>query len=173
MSEPVGRRYFRNTGPRPVFSRPLGTVTTCAISRCSSTSVVLISTAEAAEFNEIALDATNVYVLAGDGFGGGEVLKCAKAGCPNGPTVLVSGLNAPIGFAVDEANVYLTEYGNSPAAASVGRVAKCAVDGCNNTPTVIADHIAAPMGIAVDGSRVYWVTQGTGPTDGEVHIAAK
>lgn len=97
-----------------------------------------------------------------------------KIGLPQRPdSARIEPQRAPVGFAVDGANVYWTEWGNSPGSSGVGRVAKCSVNGCNNVPTAIADGLDGPMGIAVDSTRVYWATQGAGPTDGQIHIAAK
>jgi hypothetical protein len=131
----------------------------------------------------VAVDANNVYWLSegqhptqGDAAGAGppiglvQVMKCAKTGCNNTPTVLASGSwdlpsdnNAAAfvyqrsgkdslhGLAVDGTNVYwATEFS----------LMACAIDGCNNSPTVLADTPNAvvappPSVISVRGGIVY------------------
>lgn len=93
----------------------------------------------------IAVDAANVYWV-NEGMppmasssqppplGPVQILKCAKSGCSNSPTVLVTdssdqGDGSRLrGLAVDGTNVYW---------ASANSLFACAVGGCNNSPTVL------------------------------------
>lgn len=92
----------------------------------------------------IAVDANNVYWI-NEGlarlasntqtpFGPVQILKCAKSGCNNNPTVLVTDSSDQgdggrlRGLVVDGTNVYW---------ASARALFACAVGGCNNTPTVV------------------------------------
>ena len=125
----------------------------------------------------IALDDTNVYIVDGNAFGLGRILKCAKNGCNNSPTTLAGGLGGAVGIAVDAENVYWTDIGDNiasgPVPAGAGTVSKCAKGGFNGTPTVVAANQDGPGGIAVDAAYVYWTTTGLNPTDGKINVAAK
>jgi hypothetical protein len=135
----------------------------------------------------VAVDANNVYWLSegqhptqGDAAGAGppiglvQVMKCAKTGCNNTPTVLASGSwdlpsdnNAAAfvyqrsgkdslhGLAVDGTNVYwATEFS----------LMACAIDGCNNSPTVLAD---TPNSISAPAPSVISVSEGIVYSAGE------
>jgi hypothetical protein len=87
-----------------------------------------------------------------------QVMKCAKSGCNNNPTVIAtirdSGQpwNNIRGLAVDGQNVY---WGSGPYGAPDGLFA-CAIGGCNNSPTALR-QILHFGGIAVNGNQVYAV----------------
>ena len=53
----------------------------------------------------IAVDSASVYWLTRDG---GEVMRCAKRGCDQKPTVLASGIQGLARLAVDASSVYFT-----------------------------------------------------------------
>ena len=121
----------------------------------------------------VVVDANNVYWLSeGEHWtadrqgtaGLVQVMKCAKTGCNNSPTVLASGTwedpafdvvmlpakDTLHGLTVDDTTVYW--------AAESGLYA-CAIDGCNNSPTVLfatpGNIIAPPSAISVRQGVVY------------------
>ncbi len=127
----------------------------------------------------VAVDANNVYWISegehsdGDGGVAGlvQVLKCAKTGCNNSPTLLASGQWDSVsimtlsgasndskdtlhGLTVDGTNVYW---------ATEAALFACAIDGCNNSPTVLftADTVIAapPSVISVSAGTVYSVNE--------------
>ena len=109
----------------------------------------------------IAVDATDVYWInryASSAMGptpGSQIMKCAKSGCANNPTMLASGSWAGTAkLVVDATSVYWT---------ASGLVLKCAVGGCNNQPTVLwsaqgGDQVAD---IALDANNVYFSDSST------------
>jgi hypothetical protein len=129
---------------------------------------------------QIATDPTNVYFADDQTDGRGRILSCVKTGCNSAPTVLVDGLDQPLGLAADGANVYFDELGQSvETGANVsGRVSRCAIAGCNDKPTALAGYVNLPLGIAVDASHVYWSDFGSaagvlGSDVGRVMVSAK
>jgi hypothetical protein len=108
----------------------------------------------------IAVDATNVYWVnrlgptSAIGSGpSGAVLKCAKTGCSNRPTVLASGpWDGLAKLALDATNVYWTVS---------GKVLKCAIAGCGNSPTVLWSGQGYLADIAIDPTNVYFTDTGT------------
>ena len=82
----------------------------------------------------------------------GRVMKCAKAGCNDQPTVLFSGLTNPL-LTVDDMNAYAAESQNP------SRVVQCAIGGCTQ-PRQLAISPSAVFGIAVDSSNVYFTEGG-------------
>jgi hypothetical protein len=96
----------------------------------------------------IAVDATNVYWVNRGTQSGAQILKCAKTGCKNTPTVLATGSWTEItNLAVDGMNVY---WGASR------QIFKCAIDGCHERPTVVWSGTGQPAGIALDDASVYF-----------------
>ena len=173
-----------------------GEIVSCALGGCGGAPTRLVSgsTMQSANgfFAQLAVDSANVYwglgpppgfysmtvthgfVLSCAGTGqlpAGQILECAKGGCGDNPTTLVSGLNCPTGVVTDGASVYFSEpeyWGGAPTPllgdADVGRIAKCAVTGCSNQATTLADKLNNPHGVAVDASYVYWADFGSGGT---------
>jgi hypothetical protein len=130
----------------------------------------------------IAADDTNVYwlnwgvehELAYGGGGlppeervGGQVMKCAAAGCNNEPTILASvpggpgGIpEAPSAIAVDAENVYWTTQSS---------IQSCAISGCGCAPTTIASGLSQPPALAVAVGHVYWSVWANGsPYTGQI-----
>jgi hypothetical protein len=108
----------------------------------------------------VAIDANNVYWLS-EGVQLVQVMKCAKTGCNNRPTVLASGFwdgstgkDTLHGLTVDATNVYwATEQG----------LFACAIDGCNSSPTLLISNsnlpaVPPPSVISVSGGLVYDVS---------------
>jgi hypothetical protein len=111
----------------------------------------------------IAIDATNVYWFnrgiyqpSSGGpkvpgrYAGAQVMKCAKAGCGNHPTVLATGDwqidGTPAAIAVDSSDVFW---------GADDQVFKCATSGCGGTPTAIMSGQGFAYGIALDATNVY------------------
>jgi hypothetical protein len=127
----------------------------------------------------VAVDASNVYWISegehsdGDGGVAGlvQVLKCAKTGCNNSPTLLASGqwdsvsIMTLFGASNDSKDTLhgLTVDGTNVYWATETALFACAIDGCNNSPTVLftADTtIAAPPSvISVSAGTVYSVNE--------------
>ena len=105
----------------------------------------------------IVTDATHVYWInrgtyssAAGAYAGSQVVKCAKSGCGNAPTVLATGAWTDVtNLAIDGASVY---WGAS------GQIFKCAIDGCDGKPEVLSSGGPGPGGIALDDASVYFDT---------------
>jgi hypothetical protein len=104
----------------------------------------------------IALDDDNVYWMnlgtySGQTgtYSGAQLMKCAKAGCGNAPTVLASGpWNGTTRLAVSSGSVYW---------ATQNIVLSCATDGClSGGPTVLWSGTLAPTDIAVGATAIYF-----------------
>jgi hypothetical protein len=123
----------------------------------------------------IAVDCTNVYWInvgtpppaTGEkptgSYTGGQLMKCAIAGCGNNPTVLASGRQqgvtqgAPLPFALDATSVYwddVTPLSGDPTGGA--HFLKCSIGGCNDAPAVLAPGFA--YALSVDRSSAYWTT---------------
>ena len=72
----------------------------------------------------------------------GELKSCAKTGCADKPTTLMTGLHRPTSLAVDDSSLYVLEPPEitgadySGVAPNTGRILKCPTSGCTN-PTVV------------------------------------
>ena len=112
----------------------------------------------------IAVDGVNVYWMnlgtnattdpkAPTGWTGGQVLKCAVAGCGGAPVALASispsgpGAAAPAPLVSDGESVYWSDESSS-------QIFKCGVAGCGGQPEVIAPQSA--QGLAVFQGNFYW-----------------
>ncbi len=103
----------------------------------------------------IVVDATQVYWIdrgtystAGQTHTAAQLLKCAKSGCNNAPTVLATGAWADVtNLAVDGANVY---WGAS------GQILKCSIDGCKDGPTVLWSGEGGVGQVAVEDASLYF-----------------
>jgi hypothetical protein len=106
----------------------------------------------------IAFDANDVYWFETAWVGQvstNRLVKCAKSGCNNLPTVVyeeTASTAGPFFLATDGTDAYWTNDHE-------GTVKKCALGGCNNSATTIASGLTSPRSIAVDGTNVYWATQ--------------
>lgn len=100
----------------------------------------------------LAVDANRVYWT--NDLAPGSVRACPLAGCPaSGPTVLASAPTAITRLALDDANVYFTEF-------DVGEVDMCPLSGCGATPIQVATGEFQPMGITVGNGTIYWAVSG-------------
>jgi hypothetical protein len=101
----------------------------------------------------VAVDATNVYwvnrISSSTGTtSSSQIMKCAKSGCGNSPTMLASGpWSGTSKLVVDGASVYWI---------ASGLVLKCAIGGCNNMPTVLWSGQGELGDIAIDANNVYF-----------------
>jgi hypothetical protein len=103
----------------------------------------------------IVVDATDVYWVdrgtyssAQGTYVGAQIVKCAKGGCSNAPTVLATGAWSHVtNLAVDGASVY---WGAS------GQILKCSIDGCSDRPTVVWSGGGGAGEIALDDASVYF-----------------
>ncbi|MGO9834076.1 MAG: hypothetical protein ACLP1X_07675 [Polyangiaceae bacterium] len=104
----------------------------------------------------IALDDDNVYWMnlgtystQTKSYSGAQLMKCAKAGCGNAPTVLASGpWNGSTRLAVSSGNVYW---------ATQNLLLSCATDGCvSEGPTVLWAGDLAPTDVAVGAASIYF-----------------
>jgi hypothetical protein len=103
----------------------------------------------------IVVDATHVYwvdrgtySIDQGTYAGAQVVKCAKSGCNNAPTVLATGSWTHVtNLAVDSASVY---WGAS------GQIFKCSIDGCSDHPTVLWSSDGGAQEIALDDAGVYF-----------------
>jgi hypothetical protein len=108
------------------------------------------------------VDATHVYWVnrgtyssAQGTYDGAQIVKCAKSGCSNAPTVLATGSWRRVtNPAVDGASVY---WGAS------GQIFKCSIDGCSNRPTVLWSGYGGADEIALDDAGVYFGLNSTDP----------
>jgi hypothetical protein len=66
-----------------------------------------------------------------------------------GPTALVSGLDSPVGIAVDKSFVYFSTFN------ATGSIQRVALDG--GTPTVLVPNQDHPYELAIDATNLYWV----------------
>jgi hypothetical protein len=162
--------YWVAQAPNTLFSCPLGG---CA----GAPTALMAASPDVADVQQVALDANNVYFTDGNPIELGMILACAKSGCGTTPTVLASGLDAPVAIATDGINVYWTETGpdfvGGTSVAGVGLVRKCAVGGCGNAPTNVATGLTSPGAIALDDANVYWTEEGTAAGAGKIWKAPK
>jgi hypothetical protein len=108
------------------------------------------------EMSTLALDALNVYTIAGS-----SVLACPKTGCRNAPVVVASGIGSPYDIAVQGDTLFMLDYPPDPGSTSAptyAAVVKCPVTGCGSPPTVLAWD-ENPSGLATDGRYVYWISE--------------
>lgn len=122
----------------------------CTTANCSNTYVALAI--NRAGIDDVAVDATNVYWTENGGVG-----KCARAGCNQMPTALVSGqvtadggVPGFDGIAVTSTTVFF---------AMGGAVLSCASSGCANAPSV-ATAVSADD-FALDSTNLYGTTAAT------------
>jgi hypothetical protein len=104
----------------------------------------------------LAIDDANVYWAEG-----GSLYACAKSGCGQHPTTLLSFANKGIAsVAVDEADVYFVladDFSSSPS----WRVVRAPLDGSWTPVAITSEQVGGLMQIAIDATHVYWVRGGT------------
>jgi hypothetical protein len=153
-----------------------GTVVGCAPTGCPSGPTVLWSGVDTQSLTiGLAQDALRLYWTNGNPIGAGSVFACDKADCRGTSVAIENAASSPLGIAVDDANVYWTElgdtYANGQAVPDAGSVRKAPKHG--GTVTTIADHQSFPSAIAVDGHAIYWATQGATAGQGQIVQLAK
>jgi hypothetical protein len=96
----------------------------------------------------IALDDANAYWMnLGISGSAAQVMKCAKTGCGNAPTVLAS--------AVWSRPTRLVVYGGTVYWAADGLLLSCSTDGCPGGPRVLSSGALRPTDIAVGAAGIY------------------
>jgi hypothetical protein len=96
----------------------------------------------------IALDDANVYWMNLETSGGvAQVMKCAKTGCGDAPTVLASGPWS--------VSTRLAIYGGIVYWATENLLLSCSIDGCPGGPTVLSSSGLQPTDIAVGAGGIY------------------
>lgn len=97
----------------------------------------------------------------------GIVMRCARTGCDNTPTILASSGNAvwmlgPI--ALDGTTVY---FGHGTFHDGTqqrdGEILACAKTGCAGAPSLVATSAHGPASLATDGINVYWTERDSSP----------
>jgi hypothetical protein len=91
------------------------------------------------------------------------VMRCARGGCDNTPTILASSGDAvwnlgPI--ALDASTVYFGHGLFTDGKHQYdGEILACAKTGCAGSPTLVAGSAYGPYRLATDGLHVYWTEQ--------------
>lgn len=167
-----------------------GAVLACSVNGCEDTPRVLADQQPKPE--HIGVADTNAGKLPGSEVWssqvywttslGGAVLRCAKAGCAQQPTVVAEGQNAPtgvnvsssassMGSAAGDVHIYWATGGLSGGPG--GAVKRCKLDGALCTePEVLASELRAPSTLITGLSYIYWIspaTPGGGFADGELY----
>lgn len=116
---------------------------------------------DAAYLNAVAVDAANVYWVAGASGNDGTIMR-APIGGGSGPVAIYSGRYLPQGVVSDGIHVFWVEWGTFDAQGrsnNDGSVWQGSVDG-STMPIQLASSQPAPSGIAIDGTNVYWTDLG-------------
>jgi hypothetical protein len=111
--------------------------------------VMKLASASPSYPNQVAVDATSLYWIAG-----GNLQKVAVGG--GTPITLASGPSAAVAMAIDPTSVYWTA-GDAVLKVPLG----------GGTPSTLATGQSSPQGIAVDAANVSWANSGTND-DGSV-----
>ncbi len=123
---------------------------TCQAGACQPVALALVSGGRGA----VAVDDVNVYFPTPAPTSG--VAACAKTGCNNMPTTIITDpgtVSSPgLSIATDGTNVY---WANSTD------VMQCAVGGCNGQALHLATNQSFPHAVVVDSTNVYWLTLGS------------
>jgi hypothetical protein len=102
------------------------------------------------EPTRIALDETHVWWVGQPGY----MMKCAKDGCADTPTTILTDQPGPIDLIVDSGKVYWSLSANSGLCSSDGFVMQCDADACEATATLLVQSVCS-RGLAVDATNVY------------------
>lgn len=131
-------------------------VLTCPMTGCAnSPSSVMPSKSGLVNTAELAMDADSVYVVDTNACSRGALAACKKTGCPEGPTRLAGGLEAPHSIVTDGTHVYFGEQANPACGHDEARVGRCAVQGCADSPETLALGLTAASAVAVDSEFVF------------------
>ncbi len=114
----------------------------------------------------IALDATHVWWVGQPGY----LMKCAKDGCADTPTTILTDQPGPVDLIVDSGKVYWSLSANTGLCGSDGLVMQCDVDACEATAAPLVSSVCS-AGLAVDAANVYIAEYSGG--DGTVERCAR
>jgi len=98
----------------------------------------------------LALDPTHVWWVGAPGY----MMNCAKDGCANAPTTVLTEQPNPIDIIVDGGKVYWSLAAKTGLCGSDGFVMQCDADDCEATATSIVLSVCS-AGLAVDAKNVY------------------
>ncbi|MFQ5964389.1 MAG: CARDB domain-containing protein [Candidatus Scalinduaceae bacterium] len=141
------------------FSFFTGTVYFIAKINKEGGSVIDLATNLANNASGIAVDESNVYWVEPNA---GSVKKVPING--GSVTTLATGLDNPFRIAVDNNNLYFTEYANGVAGA--GSIKKISING--GAIATLASGLNGPYDIVEDSISIYWTEKGTNGTDGAI-----
>lgn len=114
----------------------------------------------------IALDATHVWWVGQPGY----LMKCAKDGCADAPTTILTDQPGPLDLIVDSGKVYWSLTANTGLCSSDGLVMHCDADACEATAAPLVSSVCS-AGLAVDAANVYIAEYSGG--DGTVERCAR
>ena len=114
----------------------------------------------------IALDATHVWWVGQPGY----LMKCAKDGCADAPTTILTDQPGPLDLIVDSGKVYWSLTANTGLCGSDGLIMHCDADACEATAAPLVSSVCS-AGLAVDAANVYIAEHGGG--DGTVERCAR
>lgn len=114
----------------------------------------------------IALDATHVWWVGEPGY----LMKCAKNGCADAPTTILTDQPGPVDLIVDSGKVYWSLTANTGLCGSDGLVMQCDADACEATAAPLVSSVCS-AGLAVDAANVYIAEYSGG--DGTVERCAR
>lgn len=109
----------------------------------------------------VAVDDTNVYWAASGAISFAPL--AAKSGTP-----LATAQNSPFALALDDTNVYFTDFGGGRVGAAAGDGAVMSVPKAGGTATALSTSRPGPYDIAVNAHGVFWIEVGATDADGAV-----
>jgi hypothetical protein len=113
-------------------------------------SEIVVLASNVLEPTRIALDETHVWWVGQPGY----MMKCAKDGCADTPTTILTDQPGPVDLIVDSGKVYWSLSANSGLCSSDGFVMQCDADACEATATLLVQSVCS-RGLAVDATNVY------------------